>query len=184
MNKENLTVKEFSLKRIVENLDKIPNNGKFGDEVQKLSTEEKKKLMDMVSKYNEYGSVLRCEQALMETSKTLQDIAAMAERYAMTESSDWFQSKVVERDFKQARGISQNFNKLAKECYGKIQQLSALYEDMGHVLGRYYEIKTTNESAQSSTLDSTTQSSPFESQTMDEVEEFLDRGEEIPPTTV
>lgn len=170
MNKENLTVKEFSLKSIVENLDKIPNNGKFADDVKKLSPQEKKKLMEMVSKFNEYGSVLRCEQALMETAKTLEEIANMAETYAVTESSDWFQGRVVERDFKQVRGIANDFKKLTKECYGKMQQLNALYEDMGHVLGRYYEISTMQEVAQNSTLDST--SVPVES--LDEIDEDVD----------
>jgi len=172
--KENLVVKEFSLKRIIENSSKIPNNGRFGDDIKKLTPDEKKKLMEMVAKYNEYGNVLRCEQALMETSKTLQEIAKMAETYAVTESSDWFQSKVVERDFKQVRGISENFNKLAKECFGKMQQLNALYEDMGHVLGRYYEIQTMQEVAQTSTLDSTNPSTPMEEKLVDEVEEDVD----------
>jgi len=145
MKKNDLEVKEFSLKRIVENLKNIPRNGVFGDEVKKLTTEEKKRLMELVAKFNEYGQVLRCEQALMETSKTLEEVARMAETYAITESSDWFQTEVVKRDFKQVKDISKNFKKLSQECYGKIQQLNALYEDMGHVLGRYYEIKTLDE---------------------------------------
>lgn len=144
--KSNLEVDQFSLKRIVENLDKIPSNGKF-DEPKKLSPQEKKKLMQLVSQFNEYGKVLRCEHALVETAKTLDEIAQMAETYAMTESSDFFQGRVVERDFKQVKGITKDFKKLAQECYGKIQQLNALYEDMGHVLGRYYEIQSLDEIA-------------------------------------
>jgi hypothetical protein len=144
--KENLQVNQFSLKTILENLDKIPSNGKsFGDEQQPLSKDEAKKLMELVSKFNEYGKVLRCETALMETAKTLDEIGVMAERYAMTESSDFMEGNVVKRDFKQVKGITQNFKKLAQDCYGKIQQLNALYEDMGHVLQRYYEINSLEE---------------------------------------
>lgn len=145
--KSNLKVVEFNLKQIVENLDKIPSNGKFGDEAKPLNAQDKKKLMGLVSKFNEYGKVLRCETALMDTAKTLDEIAKMAETYAMTESGDFLQSEVVKRDFKQVKGITQNFKKLSQECYGKIQQLNALYEDMGHVLGRYYEIHTLDEVA-------------------------------------
>lgn len=147
-----LEVPSFSLKRIVENLDQIPSNGKFGDEVKALSPTEKKRLMELVSKFNEYGKVLRCEHALMDTAKTLDEITRMAEAYAMTESSDYFQGRVVERDFKQVKGITKDFKKIAQECYGKIQQLNALYEDMGHVLGRYYEIKTLDELQQPNTM--------------------------------
>ena len=73
MNKfENLEVKQFSLKQIVENLGKIPADGgaKFGNDQQKLSPQQKKDLMEKVRKFNEYGKVLRCETALMEMSKT------------------------------------------------------------------------------------------------------------------
>lgn len=171
--KENLQVTEFSLKRSVDNLDKIPSNGKFGDEVKRRSPQEKKRLMELVSKFNEYGKVLRCETALMETAKTLDEIAQMAEAYAMTESSDFFQGRVVERDFKQVKGITKDFKKLAQECYGKIQQLNALYEDMGHVLGRYYEIKTLDEMA-SMFQNQESAPAPQTGQIVSEVEEVED----------
>lgn len=41
LTKENLEVREFNLKQIVENLDRIPKNGKFGDEKQKLNPNQK-----------------------------------------------------------------------------------------------------------------------------------------------
>ena len=176
--KENLQVKEFSLKRILENLDKIPSNGKFSDDVKPLSSQEKKKLMELVSKFNEYGKVLRCETALMETAKTLDEISQMAETYAMTESSDFFQSEVVKRDFKQVKGITQNFKKLAKECFGKIQQLNALYEDMGHVLGRYYEIQSLEEVAAAFPIESVP--APQTGQTVGESELSDPQGETCP----
>jgi hypothetical protein len=144
--KENLEVTEFNLKRIIENLDSIPSNGKI-DQPKKLSAQDKKKLMQLVSNFNEYGKVLRCEHALVETARTLNQIAQMAETYALTESSDFFQGRVVERDFKQVKGITKDFAKISQECFGKIQQLNALYEDMGHVLGRYYEIQSLDEIA-------------------------------------
>lgn len=172
--KQNLQVHEFNLKRIVENLDNIPSNGKFGDEPKKLSAQDKKKLMDAVAKFNEYGKVLRCETALMETAKTLDEIAGLAETYAMTESSDFFQGKVVERDFKQVRGITKDFKKLASECHGKIQQLNALYEDMGNVLGRYYEIQTLDEMVAAQQNQEASAPAPQSGQIVSEREELSD----------
>ena len=147
--KENLEVKQFSLKQIVENLGKIPRDGgaKFGEEVQKLTPQQKKDLMAKVSKFNEYGKVLRCETALMEMSKTLSEIGQMAESYAMTESGDYFQSEVVKRDFNEVKKITKDFSKRAKECYGGLQQLNALYEDMGRKMERYFEIASLDEIA-------------------------------------
>lgn len=177
MMKQDLTIHEFSLKKILENLDKIPSNGKFGNDEDKLSPQQKKRLMELVSKFNEYGKVLRCEQALLETSKTLAEISNMAKKYAMTESSDFLQREVVQRDFKQVDGITKDFTKLSRECYGKIQQLNALYEDMGHVLGRYYEINNLDEIAQA------TPQVPVMGEQAEEQEECGDCGCEKPGDT-
>lgn len=153
MIKNNLEVHEFSLKRIVENLSKIPTRGKlmegFSEEIKKLTPQQKKSLMEKVSKFNEYGKVLRCETAIKELVSTLEEISTMAESYAMTEASDYFQQEVIKRDFKQMKGITKDFKKLAQECYGKLMQLNALYEDNGKLLERYFEVKSLDEIASS-----------------------------------
>ena len=145
----NLEVKEFSLKQIVENLGKIPSDGgaKFGNEQQKLTPQQKKQLVEKVRRFNEYGKVLRCETALMEMSKTLAEIGQMAESYAMTESGDYFQAETVKRDFDDVKKITKGFSKLAKECHGGLMQLNALYEDMGRKMERYFEIQSLDEIA-------------------------------------
>jgi hypothetical protein len=143
--KHNYNVQKFSLKQIAENLDKIPRNGVFEDDGPKLTNEQKRKLMDMVSRFNEYGKVLQCEQAILDTSKALGEITEMAEVYACNEASDWFQTETIKKDFGDLRKRSGEFQKLSKECFSGIQRLNALYEDMGHVLSRYYEIKDIQE---------------------------------------
>ena len=147
--KENLEVKEFSLKQILENLKSIPSDGgaKFGNDQAKLSPQQKKDLVEKVRKFNEYGKVLRCETALMEMSKTLAEIGQMAESYAMTESGDYFQSEVVKRDFNEVKKITKDFSNRAKETYGNLQILNALYEDMGRKMERYFEIQSLDEIA-------------------------------------
>lgn len=146
---KNLKVTQFSLKQILENLGNIPRDGgaKFGNDQQKLSPQQKKDLMEKVRKFNEYGKVLRCETALMEMSKTLAEIGQMAESYAMTESGDYFQAETVKRDFNDVKKITKDFSKLARESYGNLQQLSALYEDMGRKMERYFEISSLDEIA-------------------------------------
>lgn len=143
----NLEVTPFNLKQIVENLGNIPKDGgaKFGNDQQKLSPQQKKDLMEKVRKFNEYGKVLRCETALMEMSKTLAEIGQMAESYAMTESGDYFQAETVKRDFSDVKKITKDFSKLSRECYGGLQQLNALYEDMGRKMERYFEIASLDE---------------------------------------
>ena len=143
--KSNYKVQEFSLKKIVENLDKIPRNGVFEDDKPTLNPNQKRKLMDMVSRFNEYGKVLQCEKAISDTAKALSEIAQMAEVYACNEASDWFQTETIQKDFKDLKNRVNEFQKIAKDTYGSVQRLNALYEDMGHVLSRYYEIKDIQE---------------------------------------
>lgn len=152
--RENLEVKPFSLKQIVEQSGNIPRDGgaKFGDEVQKLNPQQKKELQARVAKFNEYGHVLRCETALMELAKNLNEIGQMAESYAMTESGDYFQAETVKRDFQEVKKITKDFSKKAKDCHGGLLQLNALYEDIGRKLERYFEIKSLEEIAAASNL--------------------------------
>lgn len=147
MLKDDLTIHEFSLKKIIENFDKIPEKtGKFGEPSNSLSKEEKKKLYELMRKFNEHGQSLRGDQALMQTAKTLSEIAGMAKKYAMSENNiDVLQKETVSRDFKQVDGITGQFQKLAKECVSKVMQLNALYEDLGHIYERYYEMENINE---------------------------------------
>jgi uncharacterized phage infection (PIP) family protein YhgE len=130
----------MKLKKIVENMNKMPSTLKGFNETPKLTAEQKNKLMEMVKNYNALGQKLRMENSLIETATALSEISDLAETYACNEASDWFATEVVKTDFKRARGISETFQKLARECHGKVQQLNALYEDMGHILERYYEI--------------------------------------------
>lgn len=143
--KSDYKIEQFSLKRIAENLDKIPRNGVFDDNKQKLTKEQKKKLIDMVSRFNEYGKTLAVENSISETSKALSEIAQMAEIYACNEASDWFQQETIQKDFKDLKGRVSEFQKLAKETFGNVQRLNALFEDVGHTLSRYYEIKDIQE---------------------------------------
>jgi hypothetical protein len=170
---DNLEVKEFSLKQILENLDNIPKDGgaKFGNDQQKLSPQQKKDLMEKVRKFNEYGKVLRCETALMEMSKTLAEIGQMAESYAMTESGDYFQAETVKRDFNDVKKITKNFSKLSRECYGGLQQLNALYEDMGRKMERYFEIASLDEIA--AAVGQQSKSAPMVGEVVDETEEGM-----------
>lgn len=130
----------MKLKTIIENLNKMPSTLKGFSETPKLTAEQKNKLMEMVKNYNQLGQKLRMENSLIETATALSEISELAETYACNEASDWFATEVVKSDFKRAKGISETFQKLARECHGKVQQLNALYEDMGKVLERYYEI--------------------------------------------
>ena len=51
---------------------------------------------------------------------------------------------------KELKGLTGQFKKTAVEAHNTNQRLSALYEDMGKVLGRYYEINELDEGGKGS----------------------------------
>lgn len=144
----------LTLTRILENLDTIPTRPEKFNDTPKLSTEEKRSLMDKVKRFNEYGKTFEAAEGLVKTANDLAEIAKLGKTYAMNEDHADVHRNIINRDFKNLDGIVREFTKLSKECYGGLQQLRVLYEDMGQIVQRYYEIQDINPtSGKSSHLD-------------------------------
>lgn len=107
----------------------------------KLTVEQKRKLAEMVSRYNEYGNLIYREKKITEIAQNLQEISELAEVYAINECGDWFEENIVKRNFQEIKKYCEQFGKLAKESQSKQHQMEALYEDIGHILERYFHIK-------------------------------------------
>lgn len=131
---------QFTLKNIVENLGQIPDKG-FGEETPKLSPEQKRKLMEMASMFENLGESIKNEEAIMNSAQSLTELCELAEAYALNECGDWFQQDIVKKDMKELKKRVMEYQKVAKECYARVQQLGVGYQDIGHILGRYYNIK-------------------------------------------
>jgi len=132
--------KTFTLKRIVENLGQIPDKG-FGEQPKVLTPEQKRKLMDMASMFESFGESIKHEEAILNSAKALTELCELAEQYALNECGDWFQQDIVKRDMKELKKRVMEYQKIAKEGYARMQQLGVAYQDIGHILGRYYDLK-------------------------------------------
>ena len=121
------------------------------NEAAEFSSEDREKVLGMISEYNSLGDSLSRQGNLLEIAETMEKIAESAEGIAMAESSksEFFNSKVVQDNMKTLKKQSATFSKLAKDAYGVEQQLTALYEDMGHILNRYFDINDTIDEEQS-----------------------------------
>lgn len=135
---------KFTLKRIVENLGNIPNKG-FSEETPKLSPEQKKRLHEMACMFETFGQFLGKEDSIAASAKSLMEFANLAESYAINECGDWFQQEIIKKDMKSMKQKVQEYGKVARECYARMQQLGVLYEDIKHVAGRYYELEQVEE---------------------------------------
>lgn len=130
---------KFTLKRIVESLNEIPDNG-FGEKAKALTPEQKQQLMEMASRFESFGECLKNEEALMSTAKSITEFVELAESYALNECGDVFQKNIVDKDMKEVKKRVVEFQKITKEAYARMQQLGVAYQDIGHILGRYYDL--------------------------------------------
>ena len=112
---------------------------KYGEtsETKKVSSDQVK---EALQNYNKLGEALYQQQSLKETAKKLSQIAEMAASHTLQETEDWFDKVTVSRNMKELTNHSKSFSKIAEEASSVQQRLAGLYEDMGSILNRYYDI--------------------------------------------
>ena len=115
---------------------------KYGEQTHKVSS---KKVSEALKNYSSLGKSLYTTQTLKETAKSLSNIAELAAQHTVQETEDWFDKVTVSRNMKELTNHSKSFSKIAEEASSVQQRLSALYEDMGIILNRYYDIPESNE---------------------------------------
>lgn len=124
---------------------KTKNSTKLTDIVEDVYGEQQPKLnvrefMGEVSNFNSYGNEIYREGNLRELAQRLSRLAETAKAHTLQETEDWFDKITVNRNMKELTGLSNQFKKVATEAQALQERMSGLYEDMGHILGRYYEI--------------------------------------------
>ena len=103
----------------------------------KISSEQ---ILSKIQEFGNLGKSIYKSGDLKETSKTLSDIANAAKVHTLRETEDWFDKITVNRNMKELTNLSNQFGKLSEDANSVQQRLSALYEDMGNVLSRYYDL--------------------------------------------
>ena len=124
---------------------KTKNSTKLTDIVEDVYGEQQPKLnvrefMGEVGNFNSFGNEIYREGNLRELAEKLSRLAETAKAHTLQETEDWFDKITVNRNMKELTGLSNQFKKVATEAQALQERMSGLYEDMGHILGRYYEI--------------------------------------------
>ena len=107
----------------------------------KISSEQ---ILSKIQEFGQLGKSIYKSGDLKETAKTLSDIANAAKVHTLRETEDWFDKVTVNRNMKELTNLSKHFGKLSEEASSVQQRLEALYEDMGIVLSRYYDLNETH----------------------------------------
>lgn len=115
------------------------------EEFQQLPTEVKKHFLEIISTYGQHRESMKRKSDIRQISETLGAIADAAQEYTLREGGDWFDRVTIKRNMNELKKLQGSFQKEALEAKAQEERLEALYEDMGHVLGRYFEIADVSE---------------------------------------
>ena len=99
-----------------------------------------KELVETIRNFNSIGESIYGKGSLKEIAKSLSSIAEGAAQHTLSEVDDMFDKVTVSRNMKELTNLSKQFGKVANEANSLQERMSGLYEDMGHILGRYYQI--------------------------------------------
>ena len=118
---------------------------KENEEFQQLPSQLKKHFLEIISTYGQYREQMGRKSDIRQVAETLGGIADAAQEYTLREGGDWFDRVTIKRNMNELKKLQSSFEKEAVEATAQQQRLEALYEDMGHVLGRYFEIAEISE---------------------------------------
>ena len=110
------------------------------DVFQERPKVNKHEVIEGVNNYNSLGKSFYKSSNILETAKQLTQVAQAAHNHILGENDDWFDKVSVNRNMKTLKSSVTEFKKAAKESHILNQRLTGLYEDIGHVLNRYYDI--------------------------------------------
>ena len=114
--------------------------GESFDKEFEYTKEERGAFMEAVRNYSSYGEVIRRSAVLGDTVKEISELVELAGGFTLKETDGWFDNVTASRHVKQMKEAVKVLQKEAKEIMGRQQRLEAAYEDVGSLLGRYYDV--------------------------------------------
>ena len=114
------------------------------DAFQDRPSVNKYEVIEGVKSFQHIGKSIYNNGNVLETAKQLASIAESAHNHILGEQDDWFDKISINKNMKSLKGSVVEFQKTAKEAHVLNQRLTGLYEDIGHVLNRYYDIDETH----------------------------------------
>jgi hypothetical protein len=112
----------------------MPEDHEEGHEI------DEEQFLEDVRNFGSLGKQIYRENDIRSVAEKLSNIAKTAKTHTLRETEEWFDKITINRNMKDLGSLSGQFSKIANEAQGLQERMSALYEDIGHIIGRYYEV--------------------------------------------
>ena len=109
------------------------------DEQQESKKIDTDSFLGMVNRFGGIGEDIKIND-LRSIANVLKNVAETAQIHTESLQEDWFDRVTVSRNMKELNTHSKQFSKIAEEAASLQERMQGLYEDMGNIMGRYYEI--------------------------------------------
>jgi hypothetical protein len=109
--------------------------------VKVLTSEQKQKYIEAISRYNEYRDVIHRSKQLPEIVSEIKIMVEFASKNMVEESGDWFEGVSHRRNSKRLKESVNEFQKISERIVKLQRTLESIYENIGKQLGSFYEIK-------------------------------------------
>lgn len=140
-------------------------------------------MLERVAAFSGLGKSLKRERLMQEIALEISQIAEVAEQVVVNEGEDWYDKHTLSRNMKEVKAYAKDFVKLASESDMLDQRMNALYEDMGRILERYFEIPQ-DELQSQKVANGLPQTKEVEPQKVDESEEVSAPGDKLDELTI
>ena len=109
-------------------------------QAEELTSEQRQAFLEAVKGYRTYGESVYRKEGLEKVYESIRGMVEVANRVTLAETGDWFDGVTVSRHMKRMNESFKVFEKTLKEVSTLQQRLESSYDEIGEVLGKYYEI--------------------------------------------
>jgi len=122
--------------------------------------EVKAKFDEMIEQFKGHGDTLYNMGKYREIAEYFNNLAENAEHYLVSEDSNWFDNITVKRNLKELKSYANDFARVSGEAQSLQERMAALYEDMGVILNRYFDVPESSLKGQTSNTLRESESTP------------------------
>jgi hypothetical protein len=149
MKLKNILKESFESGRVYSNPFHTPfvkeNDDERHEESAEMSNEQKMAFLEAVKSYKKFGESIYRKEGLAKVYESIRGLVEVAGKNMVKETEGSFDGITVGRHVKRMNESFKVFEKTLKEVGTLQQRLESTYDEIGEVLGKYYEINELEE---------------------------------------